>query len=449
MFYFDKKIYYIDYYENGNRISNAGFISLTFKDEDCNVHVGIRNLPSVENRMCRWFGLINSEQVFLEEFRVEKGEADFVSSYKRNSLGRTEVDFSALEGFYFALGKRKWGSCFFRNARQRMEPTFLEKPVKQTVLSAAAREEKMKQKNQAVEDSFVDSGADDNTEEEPHLHTSADSANRSRYETADSTIRSRYETADSTNQDRYETDGTDSLKQEQTDSDNNVNPEDGYDGVLNGNSESDSYLRKSNTNRESGSYSGDYNGDKANSAYNGNLNDNTEDDSYSRNPNGDTENDLYTNGDSKENQYDRGFGDTLKDDMDTRREYRNNEDPGSGTDSPVHKSVHRTTWEELTETHQLVHPFEDQGDYISINPFTLKLLAPEYRKLANNSFLLHGFYNYRHLILGYYQDEERQGYYIGVPGTFDEREQMVAEMFGFEGYEPAGGVGYYMRKVEF
>ncbi len=115
----------------------------------------------------------------------------------------------------------------------------------------------------------------------------------------------------------------------------------------------------------------------------------------------------------------------------------------------MRKSVHRTTWEELTETHQLVHPFEDQGDYISINPFTLKLLAPEYRKLANNSFLLHGFYNYRHLILGYYQDEERQGYYIGVPGTFDEREQMVAEMFGFEGYEPAGGVGYYMRKVEF
>ncbi len=354
MFYFDKKIYYIDYYENGSRISNAGFISLTFKDEDCHVHVGIRNLPAMENRLCRWFGLINSEQVFLEEFRVEKGEADFVSSYKRNSLGRTEVDFSTLEGFYFALGKRRWGSCFFRNARQHMEPTFQEKPAKQTVQKYS-----------------YDSASDGNEDNKQYSLHNAD----------------------------------------------NLNNE--YSGEMNGNEESELYSGELNGNEESGFYSGELNDNEGSELYSSEMMDGIEE----REPHNST------------------FNTDIKNDS--------NNNGTSGKNSTVRKSVHRTTWEELTETHQLVHPFEDQGDYISINPFTLKLLAPEYRKLANNSFLLHGFYNYRHLILGYYQDDERQGYYIGVPGTFDEREQMVAEMFGFEGYEPAGGVGYYMRKVEF
>lgn len=415
MFYFDKKIYYIDYYENGSRISNAGFISLTFKDEDCHVHVGIRNLPGTENRLCRWFGLINSEQVFLEEFRVEKGEADFINCYKRNRLGKTEVDFSALEGFYFALGKRRWGSCFFRNIKQHMEPTFQEKPVKQTA------QEK------------IYSGVFNNNAEE-----------------GQSTERENVD-PDSGQNNRYGMERNDSA-------------EGGfYAGEINGNLQDDTYISDGNGNSESGSYAGEINGNSESAFYVGETNGNSRNGAYSDGLGDGMEADLYrveVNGNSESggptaDLYSSEWKGTSKDAASSDAVYAkkgtafDRNDDNLGKDFQSHKSVHRTTWEELIETHQLVHPFEDQGDYISINPFTLKLLAPEYRKLANNSFLLHGFYNYRHLILGYYQDEERQGYYIGVPGTFDEREQMVAEMFGFEGYEPAGGVGYYMRKVEF
>lgn len=75
--------------------------------------------------------------------------------------------------------------------------------------------------------------------------------------------------------------------------------------------------------------------------------------------------------------------------------------------------------------------------------------------MVHNSFLLHGFYNYRHLILGKYPGEKRESiYYLGVPGNFYNREKMVAEMFGFEAFEggrhPAepGDFGYYMKRVE-
>ncbi len=48
-------------------------------------------------------------------------------------------------------------------------------------------------------------------------------------------------------------------------------------------------------------------------------------------------------------------------------------------------------------------------------------------RIANNSFLLHGFYNYHHLL---YMEEDGN-VWIGVPGIFHEREQEAANAFGF------------------
>lgn len=49
-------------------------------------------------------------------------------------------------------------------------------------------------------------------------------------------------------------------------------------------------------------------------------------------------------------------------------------------------------------------------------------------KLANNHFLLHGYYNYHHLV-----SFEKEGTcWLGVPGIFHPKEQKVAKAFGFE-----------------
>lgn len=113
-------------------------------------------------------------------------------------------------------------------------------------------------------------------------------------------------------------------------------------------------------------------------------------------------------------------------------------------------------WEQLMNDYPQIHPFGDERVFITIEPKDFIILRASYQKLVNNSFLLHGFYNYRYLILG--PDKEMGDgtgdcFYLGVPGTYFEREKMVAVMFGFEGYECAGPVeigkfGFYMRKVE-
>lgn len=111
-------------------------------------------------------------------------------------------------------------------------------------------------------------------------------------------------------------------------------------------------------------------------------------------------------------------------------------------------------WEQLCTMYPEIHPFRDSREYLSIAPKDFVVLCKEYQKLVHNSFLLHGYYNYRHLILGRIRQKDTWQYYIGVPGNFYDREKMVAEMFGFEAFEgekesaSPGDYGYYMKRVE-
>lgn len=114
-----------------------------------------------------------------------------------------------------------------------------------------------------------------------------------------------------------------------------------------------------------------------------------------------------------------------------------------------HTPLYENKWEQLLSTYEQIHPYGDERIYVKLEPRDFVVLRENYQHLVNNSFLLHGFYNYRYLILG-----REKGFYLGVPGVFYEREKMVALMFGFEAFECEGGdveegkFGYYLRKVE-
>ncbi|MBQ7832826.1 MAG: hypothetical protein IJ336_04515 [Lachnospiraceae bacterium] len=105
-------------------------------------------------------------------------------------------------------------------------------------------------------------------------------------------------------------------------------------------------------------------------------------------------------------------------------------------------------WETIKKKYPILYPFKGQGPYVSIKPVDLQLLSPKYHGLADNSYLMHGFYRYRHMILGEYSMEKGTFFYVGVPGEFVKKEQTSAAMFGFEGYEHSGDLGYYLYRVE-
>lgn len=104
-------------------------------------------------------------------------------------------------------------------------------------------------------------------------------------------------------------------------------------------------------------------------------------------------------------------------------------------------------WEVIKKKYPILYPFKGQGPYVSIKPVDLQLLDSGYSHLSNNSFLMHNFYRYKHLILGEYAWEKGTFFYVGVPGEFVKKEQDMAAMFGFEGYEHSGDLGYYLYRV--
>lgn len=112
-------------------------------------------------------------------------------------------------------------------------------------------------------------------------------------------------------------------------------------------------------------------------------------------------------------------------------------------------------WEKIKNRFPLIHPFEEEKnmEYVHITPKDLQILRKDYWILNNNSFLLHGYYNYKYLILG--KKKEEEAYWLGIPGIYHEREQMMADLFGFENFQSAslgpreqGSFGYYVKRVK-
>ena len=111
-------------------------------------------------------------------------------------------------------------------------------------------------------------------------------------------------------------------------------------------------------------------------------------------------------------------------------------------------------WEPLSSIYPHIHPFRDAREFLSVGPEDFVVLRERCYQMTHNSFLLHGYYNYRHLLLWRQETAGQAKYYIGVPGNFYEREKQVARMFGFESFEGArepaweGDFGYYLISVE-
>lgn len=98
-----------------------------------------------------------------------------------------------------------------------------------------------------------------------------------------------------------------------------------------------------------------------------------------------------------------------------------------------------TLWDRLRVTYPKVTAFEcaDGCEILVIKPQDIGLLPRENWVYGNNSFLLHGYYNYRYLILARLgKTGERGRYILGVPGHYGNNEKYMAAMFGFDRFGP-------------
>ncbi len=114
----------------------------------------------------------------------------------------------------------------------------------------------------------------------------------------------------------------------------------------------------------------------------------------------------------------------------TEEEYqKNREKQPFFEDHPLAKKIYRSF--------PRMYPFEDNeiAWCVRIEPQDIGLFPMEAWILGNNSFLLHGYYSYRHLIFARINDKNGFGYILGVPGIYHNREKFMAKMFGFENFK--------------
>lgn len=331
--YFDRKVKYLDYMENGERIKGAGFVKIEVRDQVCRMRICVRGLHVTDHYEKQVILVADKQESILCKIKIEGGEGSTGElCLDSEHMGRGELRYAQLEEIRIPIAAGKEIRCIWR-----------EKNVQKEKKEMLPREE-------AVHDlqRLPESGIADNRED-----------------TADD----REDTVDN-RQDTVEDKGG----RQDNESEERVGDR----------------SEKENKREESG--------------------------------------DAVTGVDQE----------TASADIVIQEQQFPLDDK----------------WSQLVSIYPHIAPFEDEREYLSLGPGDFVIFPSRYYRLVNNSFLLHGYHNYQHLILSRMEVRGEIRYYVGVPGNFYDKEKQVAMMFGFESFEceeePArsGDYGYYMMRVE-
>ena len=114
-------------------------------------------------------------------------------------------------------------------------------------------------------------------------------------------------------------------------------------------------------------------------------------------------------------------------------------------------------WNFFSRTYPKIQAFDYSGgcEILTIKPQDIGLLPRETWVYGNNSFLLHGYYNHRYLVLARLNNPKgNPRFLIGVPGHYYNNEKYMAAMFGFPNFvlskmQPAGDgrFGYWYTDI--
>lgn len=118
--------------------------------------------------------------------------------------------------------------------------------------------------------------------------------------------------------------------------------------------------------------------------------------------------------------------------------------------------TNQDSWQMILDTYPKLPLFADSQflECVKIVPQDIGKLAISNWRLGVNSFVSHGYYHYRYLMLGRVRFEQGECVVIGVPGVFTNKEKYLANMFGFDTFIPVkktsvltGNFGYWVSEV--
>ena len=125
-------------------------------------------------------------------------------------------------------------------------------------------------------------------------------------------------------------------------------------------------------------------------------------------------------------------------------------------DSDMNEESGEDYCQQMLATHPKLPIFMDSQliECVKIVPHDIGKLPMANWKLGVNSFLSHGYYHYRYIMMGRVNFDDNEVYVIGVPGVFTNKEKYLANMFGFNVFVPVkrteiltGNFGYWISEI--
>lgn len=485
---YDRKIKYLDYYEGGTKVNGGGFAKLEVRENTLRIELTIRGLHPTDS-FERDIVLQGAEkEEILGQVRIQNGFGQFrYSCGVDQGIGSTGISYSDLRGIRISIGGTREILCQWDNVPGESRIAFRQENTLKT--KSVLQESKRESMDESHTDNKTDSEVPAYIENEQKYELKPGRTEKEDEKIKEATKEEYKIVADRDEKEKKQED-IDWVKQGAENGEGENREGKNKEGK-NGEGENREGKNKEGENGE-GENRKDKNrneqdrGDIGNTGNTGNKEDIKKDiekkESIERNSKGSEirEEDAENNDQSKPIEIQAQGAiilsdaispqfpeESLQTDISSgmRSEDRTKDEPDKPGDvGNVHEEqpdvrkapvkLMEDKWQQLSAIYPHIQPFHDERDYLSLTPSDFVLFPDRFYRAVNNSFLLHGYYNYHHLILARIERRGEIIYYIGVPGNYFEREKQVAIMFGFESFEcetePAktGDFGYYMMRTE-
>ncbi len=434
---FRRFVSYVYEYAGEEKLQNCGFVKVEVRQEMMRLVIHLQTRKKIREK-CRIYGFVRKENrlegVFIGEAPVQNGMVDVRFLRQAQNVGEstdTPISFEQLGGIVFMMNN---GGCYstvwdedgfsmenFQRPREQEE-----EPAEEKDAAADTDEREKNKEDSSMEQKNTEgdrNGGQEKLEGDGKVEQGNGERDRNREQKNE-------ERGKNTDQENKEGDGN--REQEDKDRDGNAEQE---DKDRDGNAEQEDKDRDGNAkqkNEEMGSA------------------DQQQENSKKEGKTGEQERPYDERLHMQEEQEKGGIslenaGETKgghdKSTMEKGMEMGQQKESGTMTD-----------WDRIGSIALPMQPFAWAQDqlYYRLELKDFKYLPKKYQYLMKNSFLIHGYYNYKYFIIG----QCERGMVIGIPGVYHPMEELVAAFFGFGEFWPAqsaakqnGSFGYWRRFV--
>lgn len=436
---YDRKIRYLDYYRNGERVRNGGFAKTELQGDSLKVEITLRGLPCADREAVDVILCAGEREVVFGSLGVRDGCGEFRRRCSvQKGIDGTGVEYGELDGIRLWLSETERISCVWRipggekkkeelaaaeeGAEQEGRPGFFEGKSRKAKAIETVQPRQMREKTERKEKGWEGRpGREQASGLEEELWENSKGIEEQVRESSGDTI-GRQTEYDGKSAERRE-ENQRGIEEQIREIGRNTAGQQAEDDR--GAGEREMHREMTEFLQESGRETGER----------------------------DREEVRTEPGEQKRLSCKEARQSERTTPQEERPE-RLRENAGSSRQQPEAVALLEDKWLQLAAIYPHIKPFRDEREYLSVGPADFVLFSAESYRAVNNSFLLHGYYNYRHLILARVERRGEILYYVGVPGNYYDREKQVAVMFGFESFECAeepaqnGDFGYYMMKVQ-